>query len=433
VVFYGGSAGGGKTFALLLELARHHTVEGYSAILFRKTFPQIKNPGGLWDTAVALYSQLPGAVIRESALTIEWPKYRSKIAFSHLQHEQDKQQHQGAQYPVIGFDEVTHFTKSQFMYLFSRNRLGMCAPKLTPYIRATCNPEPGWVRDFLAPWVDPKYPHRARSGEVRHFFVRGDNVEWVNPDEHEITGDPLRDPKSCTFIRSTIYDNQELLKNDPSYLTNLNSLGAVERARLLDGRWDIEEGDRIFDREWFKLVTPDELPKRFKRLVRYWDLAGTSELEKNGYKACWTAGVLVGLDYEGNYWILDVSRYRLGPSDVQARIRRTAEDDAATWGKVEIRVEQEPGAAGKFVIESYGKYLDGFNFEGDRPTGEKTARWGPAASAAKTGRVSVLKGPWNEAFLSEVDNAPFGTYKDQVDAFAGAYSDLSTKKRFAFA
>lgn len=432
LVFYGGSAGGGKTFALLLELARHHTVEGYSAILFRKTFPQIKNPGGLWDTAVALYSQLPGVAIKESALTIEWPKYRSKIAFSHLQHEQDKQQHQGAQYPVIGFDEVTHFSKSQFMYLFSRNRLGMCAPALRPYIRATCNPEPGWVRDFLAPWIDPKYPVPAASGEIRHFFVRGDNVEWVYPEDLVLTGDPLQDPKSATFIRSTIFDNKALLEADPGYLTQLNSLNAVEKARLLHGRWDVEEGDRIFDRSWFKLVTPDEIPKKFKRLVRYWDLAGTSELEKNGYRACWTAGVLMGLDFEGRIWILDVTRFRLSPSDGQQRILKVAENDRELWGNVEIRIEQEPGSAGKFVIESYAKTLMGHKFEGDRPTGEKTARWGPLASFAKTGHVSVLRAPWNEAFLSEVDEAPFGAFKDQVDAAAGAFSDLAARKQFAF-
>lgn len=429
VVFFGGSAGGGKSYALLLELARYITVKNYSAMFFRKTYPQIKNAGGLWDTAVALYSQLPGAVIRESALTIEWPAYGSKITFSHLQHEQDKLQHQGAQYPAIGFDEVTHFTQSQFMYLFSRNRLGLCEPKLRPFIRATCNPEPGWVRDFLAPWVDPKFPIPAKSGEVRYFFVRGDNVIWVEPDALELTGDPVKDPKSATFIRSSIYDNKLLLQNDPEYLTNLASLNAVERARLLDGRWDVEDGDRVFDRAWFPKATPDELPTKWRRKVRYWDLAGTAETEKNGYRACWTAGVLLGQDEQGRVWVLDVVRFRESPANVQDRIARVAAEDGV---EVEIVVEQEPGASGKFVIESYQRRLAAYKFAGDRPTGEKTARWGPFATHAKAGMVRLLKAPWNEAFLAEVEDAPFGAYKDQVDAAAGGYAIVTSRRPFAF-
>jgi predicted phage terminase large subunit-like protein len=422
-----------NTYALLLEALRYIQKRGYSAILFRKNFTQIKNAGGIWDTAVTLYSQIPGAVVRESALTIEWPKFGSKITFSHMQHEQDKFSHQGAQYPFIGWDEVPHFSREQFMYLFSRNRLGLCDPSVIPTIRATCNPEPGWVRDFLSPWVDSKYPHPARSGETRYFFVKDDRVQWVPPDELELTGDPLKDPKSCAFIRSTIHDNKELLRNDPSYLQQLNSLTAVQRQRLLLGNWDVEEGDKIFDRDWFRPLLPADLPPKFKRLVRYYDLAGTGELEKNGYRACWTAGVLLGLTLDGRIIVLDVKRFRKAPGEVQEAISKIAADDKANFGNVDIRVEQEPGSAGKFVIESYTKSLAGYNFAGDRPTGEKTARWGPFASQARGGNVYYLKAPWNEAFLSEVGEAPFGDFKDQVDAAAGAYSEITLRKPFAFA
>jgi predicted phage terminase large subunit-like protein len=432
-VFYGGAAGGGKTYALLLEALRDYQRTGYAAVIFRRTNPQIKNAGGLWDTAVELYSSLPGIEINSSSSTISWPKYKSKVVFSHMQHEVDKYQHQGAQYPFIGFDEVPHFSKEQFVYLFSRNRLGMCDPRATPpRIRATCNPEPGWVRDWLAPWIDPKYSHPAASGEVRYFFMREDKILWVLPHELEITGDPLRDPKSCTFIRSTIYDNRALMLNDPSYVQQLNSLGSVQRARLLHGNWDVEEGDRIFDRSWFKPLTTSDLPKKWRRLVRYWDLAGTGELERNGYRACWTAGVLLGEDTQGRNWVLDVSRFRKSPGEVLEAISKVAHDDAANWGQVDIRVEQEPGASGKFVIEAYRNALTGFKFEGDRPTGEKTARWGPFAAAARGGDVYYLRAPWNEEFLCEVSDAPFGDYKDQVDAAAGAYSTIKRRKGFAF-
>lgn len=433
LVIYGGAAGGGKSYALLLEAARYIGYKNYSAILFRRTYPQIKNPGALWDTAVSLYSEIPGSVIKESSLTIEWPKYNSKITFSHMQREADKLQHQGAQYPFIGFDEVTGFEWSQFVYLFSRNRLGMCEGRgdIRPCVRATCNPEPGWLRDFLAPWVDPKYPAPARSGEVRYFWIRGDQVEWGIPGEFVLTGDPLKDPKSCSFIRSSVYDNKALLEADPGYLQQLASLPAIERARLLQGRWDVEDGDRIFDRSWFKVTS--ERPAKFRKIVRYWDLAGTSELEKNGYRACYTAGALVAQDMQGAFWLLDMRRFRESGSKVQQMIVAQARLDHDEWGDVEVVIEQEPGSAGKFVVESYARELAGHNFKGDRPTGAKEARWQPMAAQARAGNFYILQSNvWNGRFLAEVEDVPFGEYKDQVDAAAGGFAQVAVRKPFLF-
>lgn len=74
------------------------------------------------------------------------------MKMSHLEHENDKYNHQGAQYPLIMFDELTHFSKTQFLYLLSRNR-STCGVR--PYVRATCNPDPdSWVADLVAPWID---------------------------------------------------------------------------------------------------------------------------------------------------------------------------------------------------------------------------------------------------------------------------------------
>jgi hypothetical protein len=50
--------------------------------------------------------------------------------------------------PPIGFDELTHFSESQFFYMLSRNR-SMCGVR--PYVRATTNPDAdSWVATFIA-------------------------------------------------------------------------------------------------------------------------------------------------------------------------------------------------------------------------------------------------------------------------------------------
>src|SRR4030043_1050953 len=116
----GGAAGSGKTFALLMESIRHIKNPVYNGVIFRKTYPQIKLPGGLWDTSFELYS-IPDGNPNES--TFEW-KFPSgaKMKFSHLEYEKNVLDWQGAQVPFIGFDELPHFSDYSFFYLLSRNR-----------------------------------------------------------------------------------------------------------------------------------------------------------------------------------------------------------------------------------------------------------------------------------------------------------------------
>ena len=149
IVIGGGAAGVGKTFSLLLEPIRHKDVEGFGSVIFRRTNPQIRNEGGLWDTSESLYHSL-GAKPRQTNL--EWDFGKSKLKFSHLEHEKNIYDWQGSQIPLIGFDELTHFTKKMFFYLLTRNR-SVCG--VNPYVRATCNPDPdSWVADFISWWID---------------------------------------------------------------------------------------------------------------------------------------------------------------------------------------------------------------------------------------------------------------------------------------
>lgn len=274
----GGSAAGvGKTWALLLEPLRHRENKDFGAVYFRRTYAQIEMEGGLWDKSRELYPAFD-ARPREGK---DWTfPSGMAVSFSHLQHEKNLDDHQGAEYALICFDELTHFSEKMFFYLLSRNR-SMCGVK--PYIMATCNPDPdSWVAKFVEWWIDPEtgYPIPERAGKVRYFYKDGDDIFWADSKEQilamvpslipyakEKGVDPLELIKSVSFIPGKIQDNKKLLKKDPSYLGNLLALSQDERARLLDGNWKVSMNakaiadymavDRIFDN------FPDPSPGRF--------------------------------------------------------------------------------------------------------------------------------------------------------------------------
>jgi predicted phage terminase large subunit-like protein len=336
------------------------------------------------------------------------------VKFAHLQYEGDKLAWQGAQIALIGFDELSHFSQSQFFYLLSRNR-SVCGVR--PYVRATTNPDAlSWVKVFLAPWLNRRWPEPAESGELRWFVRDGDTILWV-PE-----GTP--DAKSVTFIRASVFDNRILLAKDPGYLANLKALSFVDRRRLLDGDWDIVAGGNLFRRHWFPIR--EAAPVGLK-LVRFWDLAATEE--RPGTDPDWTAGCLMGRDREGGYWILDLCRTRSTPGTVESLVRQTAQADRERYGAVDIRIEQEPGSAGAVVIDHYArKVLNGFSFRGVRSTGSKEERAKPLSSQAEAGNVRLLAGPWNYDFLNEAEAFPAsggGIHDDQIDAASGALAELA--------
>jgi predicted phage terminase large subunit-like protein len=393
-----------------MEPLRHAGNPDFGAVMFRRTSPQIRNEGGLWDESMKLYPLL-GAEPRESTLEWRFPA-GARVKFSHLQYEQDKLAWQGSQIPLLCFDELTHFSEGQFFYLLSRNR---SACGVRPYVRATTNPDAlSWVKPFLAPWLDRKHESPAASGELRWFVRDGGHVLWVPAGtEHA---------KSVTFVRASIFDNKIFLAKDPSYLANLKALSIVDRARLLDGDWDIVPGGNMFRREWFEIV--GEAPAAMRR-VRYWDLAA-SEV-KEGKDPDWTAGVLMGVADDKIVFLEDVQRVRTTPGGVEKLVRQVAETDKARYGAVEIRMEQEPGSSGVSVIDHYQReVLFGFDFAGVRSTGAKEERAKPLSSYAEARNVKLVSGPWNHDWLNEATAFPTpDVHDDSIDAAAGAFNALA--------
>lgn len=256
IVIGGGMAGLGKTFSLLLEFLRHIENPKWGGVIFRRTSPQIRNEGGLWDTSMTLYPYA-GAEPKES--TLEWHfRKGSKLKFSHLEHEKNILDWQGAQIPFIGFDELTHFSKKMFFYLLTRSR-STCG--VAPYVRATCNPDPdSWVAELVAWWIDQEtgFPITERDGVIRYFAIDGEKYIWGDSFEEvlekgayflddiikEAQIDPKNFIKSITFISGTIYDNKKLLSTNPQYLANLLAQDEATVLALFKGNWKVVLSDQ---------------------------------------------------------------------------------------------------------------------------------------------------------------------------------------------
>lgn len=265
IVIGGGAAGSGKTYSLLLEFLRHIQVSGWGGVIFRRTGPQIRNEGGLWDTSQKIYPFVK-AQPKESVLEWYFPK-GPKLKFSHLEHDKNMHDWQGAQIPFIGFDELTHFSEKVFWYLLSRNR-SVCGVK--PYLRATCNPDPdSWVAALIDWWIDSDsgLPIPERDGVVRYFTRDGETIIWGDSVEEviekawyfletqvKLSGVAAKELiKSMTFISGSVYQNQELLKVDPGYLGNLMAQDEQTKSQLLHGNWKIVLSDNdIYDYAAFR-------------------------------------------------------------------------------------------------------------------------------------------------------------------------------------
>lgn len=425
IAILGGAAGGGKTWALLREPVRHVNNPRFGAVLFRRTYPQITNEGGMWDESETMYG-LIGAAARESSLEWTFPSGAS-VKFAHMQHEKDKESWKGAQIPLICFDQLEDFTESQFFYMLSRNR---STSGVRPYIRATCNPDAdSWLASFLSWWIDQEtgFPIAARAGVLRWFVRVEGSIEWADTPEELVESFPDVIPKSVTFIPAKLEDNAVLEEIDPGYRANLMALPFVERMRLLGGNWKVRAmAGLVFDRANFEIV--NAVPAGCTE-VRYWDKAGTKESENPG--AAFSAGVRMAYHRPSRlYYVVDVVRGQWSSLKREQVIKQCAETDG---GSVRIWTEQEPGSGGKESAQNTISNLAGWIIRAETVTGDKVSRAGPLAAQVEAGNVRLLRGEWNEAFLAELHSFPTGKLKDQVDAAAGAFNKLSAPVAVPFA
>jgi predicted phage terminase large subunit-like protein len=444
IALFGGSAGGGKSAGLLLDMAASDRllIPGYSAVVFRRTCPQITNEGGLWDESSNFYPLIGGKPVG-----LEWQfPTGATVRFANLQHEKNIYDWQGAQVPRIGFDELTHFSESQFFYLLGRNRT---TANVTPKMRATCNPDAdSWVAKFIDWWIgEDGYPIPERSGVIRWFVRVNGIIEWADTREELLErfpsddvaevfdedGQPIdlsRQPKSFTFIPAKLTDNPILMRKDPGYLGNLQAQHPVEQARLLHGNWKARfSSGKVFSRQWVSVV--DALPAevtRGCRTLRFWDLAATAK-DVASKTSFYTASVKAIYHQPTNtLYIIDATWSQKAAGEVLQLIATVARQDGAN---VEVQWELEGGSSGKIVGENLRALLRGFNARAVKPMGDKLSRFVPAATLAQQGKMALLRAPWNDVYLNSLqafDGSSQPLVNDLTDATSGVYHGLVERK-----
>jgi len=384
---YGGAAGGGKSDALLMAALQGVNYAGYNAIIFRKTYPDLALPGAIMDRALAWlspYVQQKSVAWDDSEKVFTFPS-TARLAFGYMKTEIDKYRYQSAEFQFIGFDEATQFPGSQYRYMFSRLRR-LQGVDIPLRMRSATNP-----------------------GGIGHEWYRQRFIEEVSREGR-------------FFVFAKLDDNRNLDRAE--YVKSLSQLDPVTRDQLLNGNWQATGGYK-FKRAWFQIV--DEAPKTAKR-CRYWDMASTSPIQ--GGDPDYTSGALLALDDSGIIYIEDVKHFRGTPQENEDVVRQTAILDREAHGNVETIMEMEPGSAGVSIIDYYArKVLLGFNFKGERATGDKDSRASPLSSAVEAKNVKLVRGSWINAFLDEAEAFPYGAHDDQIDACSGAFNRLTIIRR----
>jgi len=421
IVIYGGAAGGGKTWGMLLEAIRNVRVSRFRAAIFRRQRVDIKNSGALWDQACEIYP-LAGGLGTRFNLTWQWPG-NAKVQFSHLEHESDVSNWAGSEVAMIGFEELTQFSEKQFWRMLARNR-STCGVR--PYVRATCNPDSkSWVKPLIAWYLNPDtgYPIPERDGVVRWLARVGDDLQWGDSRQElvEKFGTACK-PKSFTFIAANVFDNPALLTRDPSYLSSLQMLPLVDREQLLGGNWNISAAaGTMFRSEWFRVV--EAIPAATRR-VRTWDLAASEPSPANP-NPDWTVGLKMSRADSGLFCIEDMVRLRKTSGTVMTTILNTASQDGRG---VTIRIVHDPGQAGKHQAHDYAVALAGYDVvlvPQNRTKGDKVTHAKPASRQAENGNITIYAGADPKTIIDEAVSFPDGDKDDIVDALADGVIGLT--------
>lgn len=412
VVLFGGSAGGSKSYSLLLESLRHVQDKNHRAIIFRRTSPQLRSSGSVYNEAKDLFGKI-GAKCNDTQMKFKFPS-GAEVGFGHLQGSDQHLAYQGSAYSMVGFDEATHFTQDQTVYLISRLR----NPSITPYARLTCNPD---ANSYLKKWVEPyldssgQYPDPEKIGKTYWIGFGGEdgNISF----NHE--RDDLH-PLSYTFVPATLNDNKILTNSNPRYREMLLSLPLVERNRLLYGDWSISyTGGNIYKREWIR-EWRSNIPNG--NFYLGFDLASTVKNNKNK-DPDWSAACLIqknGL----NHIIHRVWRVRQSGTNVYSWMQGVINDAIRIKGGNILRVymEVEPGSASKREIEVINQRITGIKIEGIPSSSSKIVRSRSSSAAMESGKISIINDTWNEDFLKEMESFPDGSHDDMIDSFTLAYN-----------
>ncbi len=234
-VLYGGAAGGGKSYAMLVDPLRYAHRASHRALIIRRSMPELRE---LIDKSRELYPKaFPGCKYREVEKLWNFPS-GAKIEFGFLERDADVYRYQGQAYSWIGFDEITHLP-TEFSWNYLASRLRTTDSEIVPYMRCTANPGgvgASWVKKR---YIDPTPPNESFLGE---------------------------DGLTRKFIPARLQDNP-YLATDGRYETMLNALPPTQRKQLLEGNWDVSEGAAFVEfSPVLHVIPPFEIPINWERI-----------------------------------------------------------------------------------------------------------------------------------------------------------------------
>jgi hypothetical protein len=258
ILFYGGSAGGGKS-SLLLGLA---LTSQYRSIIFRREAVQLV---GLVEDTMRLIGTREGF----NSQTGVWrlPGGRT-MELGSVREPEDWMKYQGRAHDLKAFDELPHFLETQFRALIGWLRSD--DPNQRQRVVCAGNPptssEGEWVIRFWAPWLDPTHPNPAKDGQLRWYVTdeKGEDVEVSGPEPVKVGADMVR-PKSRTFIRSSVDDN--LFLSSTGYKATLQALPEPLRSQMLRGDFQAGRSDPVWQlipTEWIKAAQARWKPRDVK-------------------------------------------------------------------------------------------------------------------------------------------------------------------------
>lgn len=283
-VLYGGAAGGGKSYGQCIDaFLCALKYPGIRQLILRRTFPELQR--SLILVALSLY---PQTVAKYNDSKHIWKFVNgSIIEFGYCENEKDVTKYQSAEYDIIRFDELTHFTEFQYTYLISRVRGANPYPK---QLKSTTNP--GGVGHA---WVKNRFIDNRLPGEI-----------WTD----EIG-------RSFLFVPAKVQENTFLMRADPTYIQRLQQLPEDERRALLEGDWDIFKGQYFTEfRREIHAIEPIPIPDDWRRYI----------------------ALDYGLDMLATYWIAvdnqqkayvykELYQSDLIISDAAAEVKRVSGDD----------------------------------------------------------------------------------------------------------
>jgi predicted phage terminase large subunit-like protein len=390
-VFFGGAAGPGKSFGLLMAALMYVDVPGYDALILRTVLQDHKKPKALIPTS---HDWLGGTGATWNGSEYQWTfPSGATLSFGYIRTIADLSHFKGPAYAFVGFDELTEFDEQVYRGM---SRVLRDPPEMAPGV-----------------YVPLRKRSASNPGGPGHSWVKSRFIDAASR------------AREAVFVPATIRDNPHM--NYEEYLESLAHLDPVDRMRLINGDWDVMEEGGKFNRHKIVVIDRDAKPPA-QKAVRYWDLAGTVPTPTNT-DPDWTVGLRLEVDAAGTFTIVDIVRGRWDDSEVQEVVQATASQDGHG---VPVYVEQDPGQAGKAQLNHYKRHvLSGYACHAgltriDGKSAAKEVRARPAAAAVGNGLVQIVRGANQIEALDELAIFPNGNHDDIVDAFSGAHNALTS-------